>query len=125
LAASFKDEDLNREAKEVYNLAVEFSLIQEMPDPRSDRNSKQLHKLIKLNPMLSPLWNLPVVYRGDLTLNADILNAIFDPENTSFDEHLNRVKRKWNSIHIDQLDTNLKQNVGSTAKLPEQGKLPF
>ena len=66
-----------------------------------------------------------VVYYADLTLKPDILNAIYEPENTRFDEHLNRVKRKWNSIHIDQLDTNLKQNVGSTAKLPEQGKLPF
>ena len=125
LAASFKEDDLSEEAKAVYNLAVEFSLIQEMPIARSDRNSKQLHKLIKLNPMLSPLWNLPVGYRGDLTLNKEILDSIFNPEDTSFDEHLNRVKRKWNTIRIEKNDPEDRENVNLNTKLPEQGKLPF
>ena len=125
LAASFKEEDLCREAKEVYDLAVEFSLIQEMPVQRTDRNSKQLHKLIKLNPMLSPLWNLPVGYRGDLTLNNEILNSIFNPEDMSFNEHLNRVKRKWNTIHIDKNELEYKDTSKTNVKLPEQGKLQF
>lgn len=125
LAASFKEEDLSREAKVVYDFAVEFSLIQEMPIPRSDRNSKQLHKLIKLNPMLSPLWSLPVGYRGDLTLNNKILNSIFDPKDTSFDEHLNRVKRKWNNIHIDKNESKNKESSKANVELPEQGKLIF
>ena len=96
-----------------------------MPIARSDRNSKQLHKLIKLNPMLSPLWNLPVGYRGDLTLNKEILDSIFNPEDTSFDEHLNRVKRKWNTIRIEKNDPEDRENVNLNTKLPEQGKLPF
>lgn len=54
LAASFKEDDLSEEAKAVYNLAVEFSLIQKCPIARSDRNSKQLHKLIKLNQCYPP-----------------------------------------------------------------------
>ncbi len=122
LAASFQPHDLSKEAKEVYDLAIEFSLIQEMILPRPDRNSKQFHKLIKLNPMLSPLWNLPTGYRGDLTLNSEVLNAIFDPENDTFNEHLNRVKRKWNTIHIDMHDLNTKEKV---IQIPKQGELPF
>lgn len=120
LAASFLPQDLTPQAKEVYDLAVEFSLIQEMVFPRSDRNSKQFHKLIKLNPMLSPLWNLPIGYRGDLTLNSEVLNAIFDPDNKTFEEHLNRVKRKWNTIYID--DIRVKKDK---VQIPEQGELPF
>lgn len=123
LAASFLPQDLTPQAKKVYDLAVEFSLIQEMVFPRSDRNSKQFHTLIKLNPMLSPLWNLPTGYRGDLTLNSEVLNAIFDPENKTFEEHLNRVKRKWNTIHID-ID-NPKVNEEDKIQIPEQGELPF
>ncbi|MFA3153715.1 hypothetical protein KWD60_08675 [Acinetobacter baumannii] len=123
LAASFLPQDLTPQAKEVYDLAVEFSLIHEMVFPRSDRNSKQFHKLIKLNPMLSPLWNLPIGYRGDLTLNSEVLNAIFDPENQTFNEHLNRVKRKWNSVHIDIIDS--KTNEENKIQMPEQGELPF
>ena len=122
LAASFLLQDLTPRAKEVYDLAVEFSLIQEMTSLRSDRNSKQFHKLIKLNSMLSPLWNLPTGYRGDLTLNSEVLNAIFDPENQTFDEHLNRVKRKWNTIHIDTERLKLDEDM---LKTPEQRELPF
>lgn len=52
LAASFLLQDLTPRAKEVYDLAVEFS--NSRNDVLSiDRNSKQFHKLIKLNSMLS------------------------------------------------------------------------
>lgn len=122
LAASFQPQDFTKQAKEVYDLAIEFSLIQEMVFPRPDRNSKQFHKLIKLNPMLSPLSNLPTGYRGDLTLNSEVLNAIFDPENKTFDEHLHRVKRKWNTIHIDMYSPKVNEDI---IQIPEQGELPF
>lgn len=98
LAFSFADEDLTPESKRVLRHALNFSLIFEL-DGRPDRNSQRVHRKIQLNPLISPRWGLPISVRGDISLNRDILKAVFDPEfGSDFSGILNSLTSKWNTI---------------------------
>lgn len=99
LAASFSEDDLSPSAREVLNAALNYSLIYEVYDGRSDRNTKTLNRKIQLNAMLSPRWGLPVVRRGDISLNRDLLDAIFiEGKSESFDALLKAASLRWNSV---------------------------
>lgn len=99
LAVSFSDDDLSSNAREVLNAALNYSLIYEVSDGRPDRNTKAINRKIQLNPMLSPRWGLPVVRRGDISLNRDLLDAIFIEGNSEvFDNLLKAASTRWNSM---------------------------
>lgn len=109
IAVSFSDSDLNETARFVLNNALNYSFIFEISSGRPDRNSQKINRKIQLNPLLSPKWGLPVGRRGDLSLNAETLNSIFDQAHyQEFKIILTRLKDKWNDpfkknvLEVDQ-----------------------
>ena len=99
LAISFAEADLDENCNKIFKACIEFSLLQNI-GKRNDRNltNKQNIK-VRLNPMLSPLWYLPAVYRGDLSLSNKLVNLMFSQSNMDeFDKELKQVKVKWNTI---------------------------
>lgn len=98
IAVSFSDDELSPAAREVLDGTLNYSFVFEVYDGRPDRNSHKLMRKIHLNPLLSPKWELPIGRRGDLSLNIDLVNAIFDPGRQSeFDVLLNGLNSKWNN----------------------------
>lgn len=102
LAVSFSEEGLTDTSRYELQQALNYSLIFEVADGRPDRNSHRLHRKIHLNPLLAPKWQLPVATRGDISLPAPIINAIFDHTlSKGFDSALRSLASKWN----DPFDT--------------------
>lgn len=97
LAISFDSNDLNAESRATLESAYNYSLLFEVDRGRPDRNTQRLRQKVQLSPMLSPRWGLPIGRRGDISINAAMLNAIFDPANRSaFDLLLRQYSQKWN-----------------------------
>lgn len=97
LAVSFSNESLTPHASEVLKFALNYSLIFEVLEGRADRNSDQLKRKVHLNPMLSPKWGLATGRRGDISLNDELVNAVFDPSRKlDFDSCLKALSLKWN-----------------------------
>ncbi len=97
LVVSFSNESLTSQASDALKFALNYSLVFEVSEGRADRNSDQLMRKIHLNPMLSPKWGLGTGRRGDISLNEDLVNAVFDPSRkTEFESHLKTLSAKWN-----------------------------
>lgn len=97
LAVSFDSEDLSVEGRQTLESAFNYSLLFEIIDGRRDRNNQRQKRKVQLSPMLSPRWGLPTGRRGDLSVNAPMLNAIFDPTaRQTFDVLLKQQELKWN-----------------------------
>lgn len=97
LTVSFAGDELTEDAGTTLNSALNFSLVFEIPEGRPDRNSQKMLRKIYLNPMLSPRWDLPIGRRGDLSLNGEMINAIFDVNRKDeFDYLLRASDNKWN-----------------------------
>lgn len=119
LAFSFDLNDLNERAREVYDYCIRFSFIVELKVGRSDRNSNKRIIKAKLNPMISPNWNLPVSVRGDMSIGTDLINLIFDTKNDNkFESTLNSIRRKW-----DNPLENINRDVKLINQIPTQGDL--
>lgn len=104
LAFSFSDDDLTARAKSTAK-RVELLACFEMTDGRPDRNSQKLNRKIQLNPLLSPKWSLPISRRGDISLNKELLSAVFDAQGSEdFDILLKRLEQKWNTISKAAVD---------------------
>ncbi|MDC4527803.1 hypothetical protein OHV52_18280, partial [Acinetobacter baumannii] len=107
LAISFSENYLNKTTWKIYNACIEFSLLQVMGS-RNDRNKHHRNIKLRLNPMLSPIWNLPTSYRGDLSINKDLTEMIFDPsKHDDFYKELNKVKARWNKISFTASKTDI------------------
>lgn len=97
LTISFSDDDLTPNAKFVLQSALNYSFVFEIKSGRPDRNSMKISRKISLNPMLSPIWELPIGKRGDIGLSATLVNAIFDREKVKdFNPILKSYSTKWN-----------------------------
>jgi len=97
LAVSFSNESLTPRASDILKFALNYSLVFEVSDGRADRNSDQLMRKIHLNPMLSPKWGLGTGRRGDISLNEELVNSIFDPSRKSeFESYLKALNLRWN-----------------------------
>jgi hypothetical protein len=98
LAVTFFEGDLSENAKSTLNSALNYSLVFEMSDGRPDRNSQRLNRKIQLNPLLSPRWGLPISVGGDIPLNRDLVNAVFDlQDKKAFDFLLKGLEIRWNN----------------------------
>lgn len=97
LAVSFDEDGLTPSARECLTSALSYSLVFRA-EGRRDRNSHRLLTKIQLNPMLSPRWGLSTGLRGDISLNSDLANAIFDVEAKSkFLQLLKALQTRWNN----------------------------
>lgn len=97
LLVSFNDEDLTDNSRQAIQSALNYSFCFELKSGRPDRNSNRINRKIYLNPVLSPIWDLPVSRRGDLSLSPELVNSIFDQDKSEeFKALLSGLKRKWN-----------------------------
>lgn len=97
LAISFDNDDLSSEGRQTLESAFNYSLVFEINEGRPDRNTQRIRRKIQLSPMLSPRWGLPIGRRGDISVSAPMLNAIFDPSfRAAFEMLLRQVSVKWN-----------------------------
>jgi hypothetical protein len=69
---------LSRGAVIVLDSAISHNLILEVPNGRREKNTGVLQHKYQLNPMLAPLFDLSLARRGQASLSAVELNAIFD-----------------------------------------------
>lgn len=98
LTVSFYEGDLTTNAKQILSYALNYSFLFEIYDGRPDRNSEKLNRKIQLNPLLSPKWGLPISRRGDIGLNRDHVNLIFDDTRTvEFNFMIKTLHNKWNN----------------------------
>ena len=65
-------------AREMVNIAAERSLLLHLPQGQKERNTGIVEAKLQLNPLLSPLWDLPTARRGAVRLAPEEVNAIFD-----------------------------------------------
>ncbi|MGF6436927.1 hypothetical protein [Kosakonia sp. 1610] len=91
MSASLSSDDLSENSKKIVQDALNYSLLFEIFDGRADRNSQKVIRKIKLNPMLSPRWSLPVSRRGDISLNKELLAVVFTNDaSADFDLYLKK-----------------------------------
>ena len=69
------------------------SILIEDTDGRVEKNSGRKERLFQINKMLAPLWNLPTVVRGSLSLGSDIAESIFNYEHSSKFEQLYKIRK--------------------------------
>lgn len=67
-------------AQKLIRIAEQYSLLIRVPHGQKDRNSLRIDDKFQLNPMLSPLWDLPTGRRGTISLGKDEVDAIFSVE---------------------------------------------
>ncbi|HEX8378780.1 MAG TPA: hypothetical protein VF602_13265 [Pedobacter sp.] len=93
-----KAEDLSVKAYACLDLMKMHSILIEDSDGRYDKNGGRKERLFQLNKILAPLWNLPTVVRGTLSLNSEVAEAIFNYElNESFRSLYNQRKNQLNA----------------------------
>ena len=67
--------------------AEDWSLLLRIPAGQKDKNTAGVKAKFQLNPMLCPLWDLPLARRGTLDLKSSEVDAIFgDPDVSAFEE---------------------------------------
>ena len=74
--------DLSRcspRTREVIDLAEKWALLVRIDSGQKHRNTGVIEDKFQLNPLLSPLWDLPTARRGTMALRFDEADAIFDP----------------------------------------------
>ena len=82
----------SKRSREVVELADQSALLVHVEKGQKERNTGLVEAKFQLNRLLSPRWDLPIARRGVIRLNADEMNAIFDPEMA--DEFKNVVGRR-------------------------------
>lgn len=79
LAFSTNYSDLSSGARDILDLATNWSLLIKIGAGQRERNSKRIDNKYQINSMLAPHWDLPVSRRGVLSLSTEEVNSIFDP----------------------------------------------
>ncbi|MEA4996586.1 ORC-CDC6 family AAA ATPase [Petrimonas sulfuriphila] len=94
-AFNFGVESISSRAKEYINLAKTHSLIVEVKG-RKQKNSGRKELTYQLNKILAPLWNLPSSRRGIADFDAEMIDAIFDPNaHKKFESIYNEMKTRF------------------------------
>ncbi|HIC8765325.1 TPA: hypothetical protein ACW70L_003740, partial [Acinetobacter baumannii] len=97
LLISFSDEGLTKQSKETLQSALNYSFIFEIKNGRPNRNNLKINRKFSLNPMISPIYGLPISKRGDIGLPPNLVNAIFDFNRAKeFEALLKNYIIKWN-----------------------------
>ena len=93
--------ELSGKVMEIINEAAMHSLILEIRTGRKDRNTGVFHQKYQLNPMLAPLFELPLTRRGTARLSVEECAILFSPEtsDTEFaalrDDRLRSLTPPW------------------------------
>ncbi|MEP6669182.1 MAG: hypothetical protein ABJF10_08520 [Chthoniobacter sp.] len=86
------------EARKLIELAEQYSLLIAIPKGQKDKNSLRIDAKFQINPMLAPLWDLPISRRGTIGFNSDEVDSIFtSAEQGDFDKVLHRRIERMNA----------------------------
>ena len=88
-----KTEELSDNSRLCIDIMKMHSILIEDTDGRVEKNSGRKERLFQINKMLAPLWNLPTVVRGSLSLGSDIAESIFNYEHSSKFEQLYKIRK--------------------------------
>jgi len=88
-----KVDELSSEASQCIELMKMHSVLIEDNEGRYDKNTGRKERLFQLNKILAPLWNLPTVVRGSLSLNKEIAEAIFNHDLNSTFQKLYKIRK--------------------------------
>ena len=99
-SVSIKSEALtNINVSDLIRYMVNHSIVIE--HTRKDKNFKENDKLLQINRMLCPLWDLPYSRRGILSLNTHLINSIFSLEYDTYkkiyNERINSMRPPFSS----------------------------
>jgi len=93
-----KAEALSIEAYDCIELMKMHSFIIERDNGRLAKTSGRKERLFQINKILAPLWNLPTVIRGSISLNDEIAEAIFNFNcHSSFEKLYKKRKAQLNA----------------------------
>lgn len=73
-------EKLTERSKQVIRTAENWSNLIRIGSGSKNKNTASLDAKFQFSPMLAPLWEISHHRRGNIELQADIANAIFDPD---------------------------------------------
>jgi hypothetical protein len=75
-----KSEELSEISLSCIETMKIHSIIIEDSDGRIEKNSGRKERMFQINKVLAPLWNLPTVVRGSLSLPREVAESIFNIE---------------------------------------------
>ncbi|MET8314585.1 hypothetical protein ABZU78_10735 [Rhodococcus erythropolis] len=70
---------VSQRALDKINECVSHNLLIEIKTGRTSRNKGSQHRKFQIHPMIAPIYALPTGRRGDLAMQAEEINSIFDP----------------------------------------------
>ncbi|WP_313240320.1 ORC-CDC6 family AAA ATPase, partial [Sphingobacterium multivorum] len=88
-----KADELSGKALKCLDLLKMHSVLIEDEEGRYDRNTGRKERLFQLNKILAPLWNLPTVVRGSISLNNEIAEAILNHDQNSRFQKLYKLRK--------------------------------
>lgn len=83
---------ISAELREVLNEALQWSLLIRVSSGRRNRNSGRVDEGYQLNPMICPLWDLPVARRGVIELSASELASMSAPDDHAAFQAIKRAR---------------------------------
>ena len=111
---TYKLEEISATSLHYIKLAELHSVIVEIEEGRKEKNSGRSEKLYQLNKTLAPLWNLPSIRRGILSLDGNLAESIFNPDQHSeFNRLYREIKQKLNAPNFCRIDDNGKKKNGN------------
>jgi hypothetical protein len=103
---SYKESDL-LDIQDIINIAIDNSLLIDK-GRRKDRNTGEFKRNLRVHPMLSPEWELPVGGGGTVTLNKETLRGIFiNADNGNINQYF---KENLQSVEIPFKDSKAKNS---------------
>jgi hypothetical protein len=75
-----KCDELSEHSLKTIETMIMHSILIEDAEGRIEKNTGRKERLFQINKVLAPLWNLPTVVRGSLSLPSEIAESIFNPD---------------------------------------------
>lgn len=93
-----KTDDLSSNSLLCIETMKRHAVLIEDGDGRIPKDSGRKEKMFQINKVLAPLWNLPTVERGSLSMNSEVAECIFNLDHsTKFDQLYKKRKLELNA----------------------------
>jgi hypothetical protein len=92
------------------------SVLIEDIDGRKEKTTGRKYRLFQINKVLAPLWNLPTVVRGSISLSSEVAEVIFNPDIS---------EKKFKQIYNNRKSQLNAPDFLKWKKIDEQGEIKF
>lgn len=110
-----KTEELSKNSLSCIDTMKMHSILIEDKDGRIEKNSGRKERMFQINKMLAPLWNLPTVERGSLSLSSNVAEIIFNHEHSSKFENL--YKNRKSQLNAPDFARHTNENIETSTSL--------